>query len=61
MLNSMLKLIDHKKKEKKFEDKEKKMSNSELSASIFSMSKSFKKIQKTREQHIKYSLTLKKT
>ena len=61
MLNSMLKLIDHKKKEIKFEDKEKKMSNSELCASIFGMSKSFKKTQKTREQHIKYSLTLKKT
>ena len=43
VLNFMLKLIDDENKEIKFEDKEKK---------IPMVSKSFKKTQKTREQHI---------
>ena len=53
MLNFTLKLIYDENKEIKFGDKEKKNSIRELFAWIFSTSKSFRKKQKTREQHIK--------
>ena len=55
-LNFTLKLIDDENKTIKFEDTEKKISSHKIFACISSMSKSFKKKQKTEEQHIKHVL-----